>query len=271
MRKKIIYSLLVSFLVIASEQKLNAQFISRTLDTLKHRRQVKISKTDKYKLFGTSVSFSSIQDTKMTPLIYSGPSIGVNGGVFRTVKKFTHFTNFNAHYVALFGTVGLDSYMQGARFRFNTGTLHKLKSTKWSIGGSTNIELNGRLYPKIGNDMLSSEALATINFAAGYPFEFDVLKRKRTLYILAGLPLFAYSMRYPDYCVDGFKHLFIPIGKYNALRTKFTLITPYKYSNENKYSISYEWDFYTFKENNNLHKLVSGAHFITFSYWLKKM
>lgn len=256
--------------IALSTSSLQAQFIKNKIDTLKYKREVKISQTEKYKIFGTSVSLANIQDTKMTPLVYFGTGIGFNGDVFKTVNKFTHFTSFNAHYIAFMGPDGTSSIMHGTKLRFNKGILCNLDS-KFNIGGSTNAEFNGRIYPKNGNDMLNVEILATVNLAASYVHKFDLFNRERTLDFRAELPLFAYAMRYPDYNVFGITNLFMPIGKYKALRTKFTLVNPYKHSKENKYSISYEWDLYMFKENDNFQKLVSGTHLITFSYWLKKI
>ena len=249
------------------------KIIKNKTDTLKRksvRIRIGIGKIDKYKIWGTTASFSNVQDLKTSPMIYSGPGCGINRNSYKTLNKFTYLFGFNAHYAALLGPVMADSYIHGVKIRLNKGALYQLNSKNWKIGGSTNIETNARIYPKIGNDVVSAEILASINFAASYSFDFMLFNGDNTFDIKTELPFFAYVLRFPDYNIQGFKNLYMPIGKFNALRTTFTLIKPFKYSNENKYSISYEWDFYMFNENSGLHKLVYGGHFITFSYWLKK-
>jgi len=268
MNKLLLRLITLSFVFLVSANQLNAQFLN--LDTLRQKRIDKIAQTDKYKIWGTSVSFLEVQDTKLSPMIYSGPGIGSNFNSFRTIKQLTHYTNFNLHYFALAGPGAANSYMNGVTLRFNKGVLHDLNNNNWKIGASTNLEGHTRIYASAGNDALSAEILATLNFASSYSLKFNFNDRPFVFDIRAELPLFAYSMRYPEYSVWGVNNLFMPIGKIKALRTQFTFIKPLKYSNENKYSISYEWDFYSFKENDNLHKLVSGTHLITFSYWLKK-
>ncbi|MEA3450940.1 MAG: hypothetical protein U9Q83_03445 [Bacteroidota bacterium] len=248
--------------------QLNAQFFKSKIDTLKMLRTLKISQTEKYSIRGTSLNFLNIQDTKMTPMIYSGPGIGFNLSSYKTIKNYTHFTGFNFHYSTLFGPDKISlSYMHGLKFRFNTGKLYQLNSNNWKIGASSNIETNSRIYLKNGNDPVGTEILSTINFAGSYSFDY----KQNKIEIRAELPLFAYVMRFPDYNIFGFNHLFMPLGIYNSIRTKFIIVKPLKYSSENHYSISYEWDLYTFKEYDKYFKIVSGTHFITFSYWLKKM
>jgi len=85
----------------------------------------------------------NIQDTKMTPMIYSGLGIGFNFGSYKTIKNYTYFTSFNLHYSALFGPDKISlSYMHGLKFRFNTGKLYQLNSKNWKIGASSNLETN---------------------------------------------------------------------------------------------------------------------------------
>lgn len=270
MKKFIIYIYFIGLALLGNSQQLNGQVVRNILDTLEQRKTVKINQTDKFMIIGTALNFSNVQDSKMSNMIYSGPGMGSEFITYRTFKKYTYFTGFNFQYTALFGPK-LDSYVNGMDICFNKVILHELNSENWKMGASTNLEAHGRIFSKIGNDAINGELLATINFASSYSFDFNFLNRKNTFDIRAELPLFAYALRFPKYNCSGINNLFMPIGKYKALRTKFTIISPFKYSNENRFSISYEWDFYTFKENQNLDKLVSGTHFITFCYWLKKM
>jgi len=258
---------LLIFLVLLINNQLKAQFIK--LDSIRQKRIEKIAQTDKYKIFGTSINFLDVQDTKLSPMVYSGPGVGFNFDSYKTIRNLTHYFSFNLHYSALFGPSDFDSYMHGVTFRLNKGILKSLKNEKWKIGGSTHIEAHGRIYPKVGNDLFSAEVLASLNFASCYTMHFELLDRPYTLELRTELPLFTYALRFPKYSISGFNNLFMPIGINKALRTKFTLTRPLKFFNQNKYSISYEWDFYSFKENEGLHKLVSGTHYITFSYWLK--
>lgn len=264
MRKTPFYILLTCLILISSNQKLDAQFFKNTIDTLKQHRTIKISETDKWNIRGTSLNYFNVQDTKMTPLVYSGPGIGLDFSTYKTRKLCSNYNSFNLHYSVLLGPS--DDIMHGVKFRYNYTRLRKLNSSNLEIGGGTNMETNARIYTKNGNDPIGVEILTTLNFAAAYTTDFKNSK----IEILAQLPLFAFASRYPDYSVFGFNNLFMPIGQYNSIRTKFTLIKPMKYSNENKYSISYEWDIYSFKEYDKLFNLVAGTHLITFSYWLKK-
>lgn len=269
--KKISIIFVLGIFLVGSFSQAKAQFIKNKIDSIRHKRQIRISETDKYLLSGISLVFSDVQDSKMTPFVYSGPGIGYFGGKYKTRKRFTTFYNFDANYVALLGPQQLSSYMHGIKLRLNGGKLYQLKNPAWKMGASSNLESYTRIYMKNGNDALNEEMLATLNFATSYSFDFNLCKRKNTFDIRAELPLVAYAFRYPDFSVFNTNEQFMPIGKYNSLRTKFTLIRPMKHSQENLYSISYEWDFYTFTEKDQLFKLVAGTHFLTFTYWLKKM
>jgi len=238
-------------------------------DTLRQKPNLKMDQTDKYKIWGTAIGIFDVQDTKMSPMVYSGPSLGFERNALRTTPKFTHYTNFNMHYALLLGPSNADSYMHGAIFRINRGMLYQLKSDHWKVGGSADLEARGRIFPKIGNDAFGIDLYARLNLAAAYTFDFKFRKANNTLDIRAEVPLFAAVMRFPDYSIGSVNFLFMPGGQFKALRTKFTWIRAFKYSNENRYAFSYEWDFFTFKEYDKLFKTVSGAHILSYTYWLK--
>jgi hypothetical protein len=245
--------------------------VAQKTDTIKTMKTPKHELSDKYKIWGTAFHFSDIQDTKMSSMVYSGPGFGLERNLWRVDPKYTHLTNVDLHYSMLLGPELFGSYMHGICMRFNRGILYHLKNQPWKIGGSVDAKINSRIYPKIGNDAFALDFFTGINFSASYSFEFNFLLTGNTLDIQAEIPLIVTSLRYPDYNLTGIRLSLMPIGRFTGLRTKITLIRPFLYSRENRYSIGYEWDFYTFREYDGLFRFVSGNHFFTYSYWLKTM
>jgi hypothetical protein len=256
-------------LLLSAGSLIGSHAKAQVSDTTALKPHHTIDQIDKYKIWGASIGFFDVQDTKMSPMVYSGPSFGIEMSLLRTTPRFTNFTNFNMHYALLVGLPLSDSYMHGAAFRINSGLLYQIKPEHWKVGGSADLQTRGRIFPKIGNDAFGIDLYARINLAASYTLDFKSRRANNTLDIRAELPLFASVMRFPDYSVNSVNFLFMPAGRFKALRTKFTLIKSFKYSNENRYAFSYEWDFFTFKEYDKLFKTVSGAHILSYTYWLK--
>lgn len=248
-----------------------AQFLSGIIDTLKHKRSEKIKLTDRWHVSGTSFGFALVQDTKMSPLIYAGPGTGLYWQTFRTVPKWLHLTGFTGRYSALGGPDEFDNIVHTPHFRFYTGSYRNIKKSGFSAGGSFNAEARGRIYPKIANDALNTDFAASL-FAGGF-YRYKMQVFRQAAFIIAGAEtaLYSYLLRFPKYNISGTEQYLAPLGVYNQFKFHLGIVKQMKHSKENKIGIKYDWDMVFMKEDEGLHKLVSGNHFITISFWLKRM
>ena len=66
--------LIILFLSLVA---LNGQGIKDRIEAFKERRKEKIAVTDKYQVSGPVLSYGSLQDKRISPLVYPGPGAGI--------------------------------------------------------------------------------------------------------------------------------------------------------------------------------------------------
>ena len=128
-----------------------------------------------------------------------------------------------------------------------------------------------RQYAYIGNSSLNNDLAISINPMLLYQKSVQILKRENWFYTKFSVNAFSFVNRFPSYNfnLNGSNNYWAPIGQFNRVRTEIGTSYKLKWSTENRFGISYSWDFYSFNEMEKLFKILSAQHAITFNWWFK--
>lgn len=268
---KSLRQLLIFFVLILFSQHAHAQWLRNVIDTLQHKRQEQIAITDKWHTSGTFASYLQLQNTQLSPLIYSGPGGGVSWHTQRYTPTWHQITGVHVFYHYLLGPETLESMMHFPGGYFATVWL---RNTRWpgiSLGGSLRAGYEGSIYSKLGNDAEHGNGLASLALAGQWRYGFTLLKRPADVYARLQLPLASYLNRYPQFNIREMEHHFMPLGRLNQLVFTAQLVHNRKHSQENRVSVAYQWRYYHYDFTEQKQQNTTAQHWLTFSFWMKTM
>ncbi len=250
---------------------LNAQSLKERIEAFKEKRQEKIAVTDKFQISGPVLSYGSLQDHRISPLIYPGPGAGIYWTTFKITPEWTTIYDLRLQYNHLQGPSTLNSQFRNPHGRLESNFLRHLKNDSWAAGGGISMEYFANFYGKLENDAFHGDGFVSLNATASYTEEFRLLKRDAWLRSSITIPFFSYINRIPDYNIGGVEHIFSGPFSYRRVGLKTELIKMMKHSEENRVSISYEWDFWHWKNEEEGLPVRVGNHRIRIGFWLKRM
>lgn len=249
----------------------NAQSIKERIEAFKERRQEKIAVTDKYQVSGPVLSYGRLQDQRISPLIYPGPGAGIYWTIFKITPDWTTTHDLRLQYNHLQGPSTLNSQFRSPQGRLQSNYLHHFRNDSWAAGGGISGEYTANFYSKLENDSFHGDGVVSLNAVASYTEGFPLLKRDAWFRSSLIIPVFSYINRIPDYNIGGVEHIFVGPGSYRRAGFKAELIKMMKHSEENRVSISYEWDFWHLRNKEEGLPVRVGNHRIRIGFWLKRM
>lgn len=249
---------------------LQAQWLKEKVELWQEKREARIALIDRYQIAGPVLSWSNVQDTRMSPLIYDGPG---GGGYWSTLKQksqWTEITSFSFRYNLLNGPTEIleGTYINPAA-SFETVFLRKLADPRWQAGGSISVFYQARFYDKLENDASNHDFISSIGFDLLFEQAFRFRGRDAWISSRLQAPVFSYLFRIPDYNISGLSHIWAPPWQFQKLSLETSLIRKMKYSLENRWSVGYVWDFYHLNEPEYGHAVYYGVHSLRLGLWLK--
>lgn len=242
----------------------------------KAKRQQKAAeraaKYDNYTVLGISFCQSVIQDTKMSPLVYSGPGIGIRHQTLQFGEKSWLSSRFEAAY-AIPGRNGADASYTNINLKYQL--MYARKTNWWKehlyFGGAVDVLDQIKSYDKLGNSSFNNDLVIGLHPVVMLRKKQQILKRSTIIFGRMGFNLVSYVNRIPTYQV-GFRESngkVLPIGQFNRFRWECGLHMPRKWSLENRIGFEYSWDFYAMNEFDKLFKLRAAQHLLTINYFIK--
>ncbi len=250
---------------------LEAQSLKERIEAFKQRRQEKIAVTDRYQVSGPVLSYGSIQDQRISPLIYPGPGAGIYWESFRVSPGWTTITSLRLQYNHMNGPETLNEVFRNPQGRLETLLLYHTRNESWEAGGGLSAEYLMYLYTKLGNDSYHGDGIASFNAAGFYKKPFRLLKTDAWLRSGIIIPLFSYVNRIPEYNINGMEHILVGPDNYRRISLCTQIIKKLKHSDENRISISYKWDFGFLDDSGGQYPARIAYHRLSFGFWLKNL
>lgn len=275
MSKKYLILLLIGLLTAGSAQ---AQFKMPKRDpdkkaARKEARQAKKDATDTYLVRGSSLQWFTIQDTRATPNLYGAPGAGIiTASIKRRPGVIQYFDNANLNYGYM---VSLAEGSTGHLGRYTGGYSHVREinnPSRWStfLGGGIYAQYTGRFIPALANSLYHHDLTAALRIRGEVEHEFRLRKKNLIFQYRLQVPLVAYVNRWPEFGLSlrGPAQTVAPIGFWNQVLSEVALEGWLSDRNDNRWRVSYQWDWYAFKEE--VHSLNLASHAISFTYLIHK-
>lgn len=172
---------------------------------------------------------------------------------------------------AAHGESSMDNFRYDFRFRYLRNVSQIGDNWHFRLGGTADFTYNSRLHFTLSNDGFAHDMIGSLGIATSLSRDLHFFKRDWTFRAEAGLPLFAYVNRLPEYSLSGWggtSHAVKPIGLYNRLNTSFSLFKPFHKHTDNGFLLSYSWDFYGFNDS-DIHQVRTGTQQVGLAILMK--
>ena len=240
-------------------------------------RLERIAETDAYLLVAPTAVYVNLQDTRMSPLVYSGFGAGVVMQDAIERPRWLNTTTFSAHVAVpevpavLPGTYQAIGLAADAAFLYRLPGVGKKAEGELAAGGSLSATGNIRVYDKLQNSALNADIVASVNASLSWQMQFTLFGQPVTWSLRAKTPLFSYVGRAPEYTLHGLSSSWAPPWSFARATVETGLGMPLRHSNENRIRLWYGWDFYAFSEFDGLHVLRIATHQIGLSLATRRM
>lgn len=238
-------------------------------------------KPKRYFGFTSAFSFPVFYDEGMSPVRYSGPTMGTElEWQRRSLKSINRLSSFNQVGVIL------PAYMEalsGPAYSMinHTDYLHLRKYkvldegiTNWYLGGGLHTKSHIRFNQNLDNGALSYEIMTSASVATSLDIQFSVFKRDFLLNYQIFLPFVSYIVT-PNYIgvyeltspeLDVERNLltsgkFVSFDKFQ--RYQFQSELYYFLKNGNAFRLRYSWDYFNY---NSFHRVQGAIHALSFSF-----
>lgn len=258
------HSWLVVLALVLSATTTYAQFKEKRENRRAERQQKKSEQTS-YLVLETAATYSNNQDFSTSNQIYRGAGIGLSIGEYKetpnSIRDYEGLGLVNNFISSQGGVSGFDwtiAMNYGHLFILNDGT------SNWRIAAGPKVDFltQVRLLLALGNSAAHWDGMFTAGAAGRVDktVTLPLIKKSVNFYGEAHLPLVGYLNR-PSYGIPGWEviHQVGYIGKMTRLETEVGIITPFRQDNPNQLRISYNWDFFRFRDN-EIYRVITGHH-----------
>lgn len=229
-------------------------------------------KYDNYTVVGLIGAFGSTQDTKMAPSIYAGPGAGLRHEMLRMASKNMVWSKAEG-IASTMGRTFMEGDYMDVTIRYQMAYLFK---TPWLknqlfLGAGLDALNQYRDFGALGNSGIYNDLAIALTPTAMYLRKTNFKERDTWLFVRTHFNLFSYVNKLPVYGLssDGSSNYYAPVGQFNRFGMEIGYSRLRKWSSENRFGVSYSWDFYGMNEYDGLFATRSGQHLLTFSWWTK--
>ena len=229
-------------------------------------------------------SYGRFIDQRMSSLLYEGPGGGISFGRHVRGQGFISewtIARVDLHYARPdHGGTLVYNPVFGLGYTHLRGVVAGDVFTTY-LGGQTDLYVNMREAPSLGNSFLFADLLVDIRPLVQSSFSFDFIKRPWFIDLSAGVSLMGYAWRFPDYGVsyelgdDGgiirqqARQMMLHPGNYHRLTTSVHIRESFGGSyNPNWFRLGYAWDYTGLRGDHGLntghasHRLVLELYFM---------
>ncbi len=232
--------------------------------------------SEKYLVGQLGLGFGQTLDARMAENRYlTSGMVMTFGQSFRNPRRIIQYT-VDTRALAMgqshFENLGFNSFNQ-LTFQYLRPVHETAQGGRIYAGGELGLLGNVRLLPAIGNSSLNLDFVPSLSAVGRYEREASLpfMKRKVQLEASLRLPLANYVMRIPSYALsglDGSSTSFAPIGDFTRVVTEIGISNAFGNNNPNRWALSYQWDFYAYRDI-EVHPLRVANHAFIYSLYFR--
>ena len=230
-----------------------------------------IEDTDAWFHAGPAGVYVNLQDTRMSPLRYSGPGPG-----FALSADLVREHWLWLHSAAIRYALPRASDEQAGTYMSISGEadvslLYRIGGTNLAAGGAVRGGAHLRTYDRLQNNSYNSDVIVALNASGRWEVPFDFLSRSLVFHVGAVVPAFSWISRSPAYATHGSASFWAPPARYFRTTLESGLTWTLAHAMENVARVKYTWDFYTLREFDGLHTLGVATHTLSLSVGTRYM
>jgi len=252
--------------VASAEDSDEPGFISR----VQSWQETWIDTTDAWLVSEPRITYVTLQDTTMSPLIYSGLGSGFAFSDEVDRPRWFWPTTLAAGYNYPRVPEVLPGDYHAIGISAETSFQRKLTGG-FLVGGGIHGSLGYRFYTKLSNSADNLDVIVSLAASAGWNAAFTIRSRAIEFRSRLAMPLFSYVGRSPEYSLFGYSSHWAPPWSLIRIRAEAGFTWPLKHGGGNTGRVFYTWDFYAFDEFGGLHQLRMGTHTLGFGMGLKRL
>lgn len=230
-----------------------------------------IANTDAWLYTGRSGHYVRLQDTRMSPLVYSGLGTDPHASLEIVRERWMSPTSFAVRRVTLDENETLaDSYSTFA-LEADTALLYRIPDTGFAVGGGVRGGAHRRVYDKLRNSRDNADVIFSANAVGLWEVPFVFLSRFVRIHLRLDVPAVSWVTRSPNYALFSSRSFWAPPNSFFRSTVETGVTWQLRWSNENTARIVYAWDFYAMNEHDNRYAVRSAAHSLVLSFGLRSM
>ena len=224
-----------------------------------------IADTDAWIHAGPAGGYVNLQDTRMSPVVYSGIGPGFHFAADLVRDRFLWPHTVTGRYVRPSASDVLAGDYESISGEANVALLYRFAGTGLSAGGSVAGAAHLRSYPKLQNNAFNSDVSVSLNASGRWEAGFTALSRGIVYHVRADLPLVAWVARTPAYAAHATAHYLAPPVRYVRLAIETGLTWTMRWSEDNTVRLRYAWDYYALDPFDGLYPLRIATHTLSLS------
>lgn len=269
--KSVLILLLSVFLILP--KNINAQKTERKQER-KAKKELKKENQTSFLILETAATYSNNQDLSTSNQLYNGPGTGLSLGKYKETPKTIRdyeILGLGANFISSQG--GVSGYDFTVAMNYNYLFILDSKPNDWRIAVGSRLDFltQVRVLLPLGNSGAHWDGLLTLGAAARVDktILLPLIHKDVQFYSEAYLPITGYINR-PSYGIPGWEviHQFAYIGNMFRIETENGIIFPIGRNNNNAFRISYNWDFFRYRDN-EVYRVITGHHALGFGLMVK--
>jgi hypothetical protein len=235
------------------------------------RRLEWIAGTDAWFHAGPLGAYVTLQDTRMSPIIYAGPGAGAALSIDVVRARWLRFHGVAIRYASPTGTNVLPGLYESISGETDGTVLYRFAGTGFAAGGSVRAGMHIRSYDKLQNNMFNSDLTVALNAALRWERPFQVVSRSAAFHVRADLPLVSWINRSPAFAIHGSQAYWAPPTRYLRATVETALTWQLKWNPRNTARVRYVWDFSALDEFDGFQHLRIATHTLVVSVGTRTM
>lgn len=252
----------------------NAQKRAEKKQARKEKREERKDNQTYFLILETAATYSNNQDLSTSNQLYNGAGVGLSLGELKFKPK-----TIQDYEVVGLGTNFISSQAGLSGYDFtvtmNYGHLFILdkqpKDWRIAVGPKLDFLTQVRLLPALDNSSAHWDGMLTLGAAARVDktIQLPLIRKEVQFYSEAHLPIAGYINR-PSFGIPGWEiqHQVAYIGNMFRLETESGIIFPIGRNNKNAFRISYNWDFFRYRDN-EVYRVITGHHALGFGLMVR--
>lgn len=267
---KLLILLLVAFLILPNNS--NAQ--RKRKEERKEKKAIKKENQTAFLILETAATYSNNQDLSTSNQLYNGPGVGLSLSTFKETPKALRdyeVLGLGTNFIQSQGGVSGYDFTIAMNYGYLFIVEQKPKDWRIAVGPKLDFLTQVRLLLPLGNSAGHWDGLLTLGAAARVDktIQLPLIHKDVQFYSEAHLPIAGYINR-PSYGIPGWEviHQAAYIGNMFRLETESGIIFPIGRNNNNAFRISYNWDFFRYRDN-EVYRVITGHHALGFGLMVR--